>query len=270
MLQKSTTITSKTDVASSQAVVKLDKVGLFYRRNWFRSVFSRQRYKKGGSIFWALRDISFEVYQGEALGFIGRNGSGKTTCLYLINQVYQPDEGSVTTCGKVQMLTVGLGFKPELTGRENIRISSALLGINQQTLKLQIDDIIDFADIGSFIDEPVRTYSAGMRSRLGFAISTAIEPDILLVDEAMAPGDAAFRKKAVKRLESVLDRSGTIILVSHSPATLKKVCTRLVWMEKGSIIMEGPTESVLSDYADFAKHPHQWLKDHDKYQDGRQ
>jgi len=214
--------------------------------------------------FHALKDINLVIHEGESLGIIGRNGSGKSTVSMVISGTLPPDSGSVTVIGKAQLLSLGLGFKVEFNGRENVFINAALLGMKRQEIQESMDDIIDFSELGSFIDEPVRTYSAGMKSRLAFAVATVLRPDILILDEIMSTGDAAFRKKADKRMEDMRKSTKTIIIVSHGVNQLEKLCSRIIWMDKGIIVMDGDPTYVLSSYKEFSKNPAQWLMENTK------
>ncbi len=230
--------------------VVLDKVSLAYRRTAI-SHFSFKKHLRKSKKFQALKCISFTIYEGETVGIIGRNGSGKSTISMLISGALPVDAGILTTCGHVQLLSIGLGFQPKLTGRENVYINGALLGLSQKNIFRKMYEIEEFAEIGDFIDEPVRTYSAGMRSRLGFAIATAVRPDILILDEVMSTGDAAFRKKADKRMLAMREQTKTIIMISHNSQQIRRMCSRVIWLNKGELMMDGTPEVVLSKYDDF-------------------
>lgn len=240
--------------------ISIDHVSLCYRRtgNFFLA-FNKK--KRTSMEFWALRNASAFIYEGDTVGLIGRNGSGKSTFSMLISGALTPDRGKVTTNGKVQLLALGIGFRPQLTGRENVLISGSILGMSRKEIKLRMDEIEDFAELGDFFDEPIRTYSAGMKSRLGFAVSTAVQPDILILDEVMSTGDAAFRNKANKRIKEMRERTKTVIVVSHNPAQVKEMCSRVLWLEQGTLLMNGNTETILPIYECFCKNPDQWLTD---------
>ena len=198
------------------------------------------------SVFKALDGVSYQIGRGERVGLVGHNGCGKTTTLSIIGGVYKRYRGRVTVRGRVSMmLALGAGFCPELSGRENIVLNGVLQGKTRAEMLALMDDIVDFADIGPFIDAPVFTYSSGMQARLGFGIATAIEPEILLVDEVMAVGDADFAEKCETRINRLLSGGTTLILVSHSMADIRKYCTRVIKMDHGHVVADGPTEEVL-------------------------
>ena len=197
----------------------------------------------------ALHDISFNLHRGQALGIIGLNGSGKSTLLQIIAGVLPATSGTVLTHGRVAaLLELGSGFNPELTGRENIYINGAILGLTSARIDALLADIIAFADIGDYIDQPVKTYSSGMAVRLAFSVQVHVEPDILIVDEALAVGDAAFQAKAMARIEQILARGTTLLFVGHDLAVLKAFCHRAMLLERGRVVMEGLPEDVITEY----------------------
>ena len=198
--------------------------------------------------FWAVNDVSFELRRGECLGLIGRNGAGKTTLLKLLNGLIKPDHGRIEMRGRVgALIALGAGFNPILTGRENIYVNGSVLGLTRQEIQGKIAEIIEFAEIGDFIDTPVQSYSSGMLVRLGFAVATAIEPDIVILDEVLAVGDASFRAKCFKRMGSVL-RNCAILFVSHDSSQVSRVCTKALLLEHGSTSFHGKTEKALALY----------------------
>ena len=200
--------------------------------------------------FWAVNDVSFELRRGECLGLIGRNGAGKTTLLKMLNGLIKPDRGRIEMRGRVcALIALGTGFNPVLTGRENIYVNAAVLGLSRNDIGRKIDDIIDFAEIGDFIDAPVQSYSSGMHVRLGFAVATALEPDVLLLDEVLAVGDANFQAKCYQRISGMLTKAG-VIFVSHYPYHIQKVCNETMLLENGRTIAFGPPNDVLAHYAD--------------------
>lgn len=245
----------------SEPTIIFEDVGLCFERA-ARKFLSFNKNLRSKKLFWALRDISFTVYKGETLGIIGRNGSGKSTLSMICSGVLAPDTGKVTVYGRSQLLALGVGFNVELSGRENVFISGSLLGLSKKEITARMDEIEEFADIGEFIDEPVRTYSAGMRSRLGFAVATAVKPDILILDEVMSTGDQAFREKAMKRMREMRGLARSVIVVSHNPRQLRKLSTRVLWLEKGRILMLGKPPEVLDAYNNFCESPAKWLKNH--------
>ena len=202
--------------------------------------------RRSATEFTALEHFNLKINRGERVGLVGHNGCGKTTTLSIIGNVYKRYTGEVKVRGRVSMmLALGAGFCPELSGRENIFLNGILQGRTRAEMESLADDIIDFADIGQFIDAPVFTYSSGMQARLSFGIATAIEPEILLVDEVMAVGDANFAAKCEKRINKLLEGGTTLILVSHSMSDIRKYCTRVVKIDHGHIIADGPTNEVL-------------------------
>jgi len=200
--------------------------------------------------FWALSDISFELRRGESLGLIGSNGAGKSTLLKLLNGLIMPDQGRIAVRGRVgALIELGAGFNPILTGRENIYVNAAVLGISKRQVDQVIDEIIDFADLEEFIDAPVQSYSSGMRVRLGFAVAAQLKPDILIVDEVLAVGDAYFRRKCINYMQKLFESSETtVILVSHNLRNIEQVCERVIYLERGNIIAQGQTDQVISKY----------------------
>ena len=199
--------------------------------------------------FWANHDVSFDVNRGECVGLIGHNGAGKTTVLKMLNGLIKPDGGSITLRGRVgALIALGAGFNPVLTGRENIFINGAVLGLSRREISSQLDEIIDFAEIGDFIDTPVRSYSSGMQVRLGFAVATAMKPDILLIDEVLAVGDMDFRMKCMTRVKHMIDHGTAVVLVSHSMTSIRRVCTRTIVMDQGQVVHDGGVDPGISTY----------------------
>lgn len=199
--------------------------------------------------FWALKDVSFELRRGEALGLIGANGAGKSTLLKLLNGLIKPDAGQITMRGRVgALIELGAGFNPVLTGRENIYINAAVLGQSKKQVDGVIDEIIDFAGIRQFIDTPVRTYSSGMWMRLGYAIAAHLNPDVLLVDEVLAVGDLAFRRKSLEHMQNYLRNGGSLVLVSHSIYLLQTICQRALFINQGQVAFDGPAVEAVELY----------------------
>lgn len=203
--------------------------------------------------FEALRGISFEIPKGEIVGLVGRNGSGKSTLLRVLAGIFDPDSGTVDLHGAtVSLLALGVGFLKELSGRENIYLSAMLMGFSKQEIDRQIDEIIEFSELGRFIEKPVKTYSSGMTSKLGFSITAILKTDIILVDEVLSVGDARFRKKSFnKMLELISDKNRTVVIVSHDTKTIEKLCTSIIWLHDGEIMMDGPISKVLPAYNKF-------------------
>lgn len=203
--------------------------------------------------FWAVDDVSFEVKRGETLGIIGPNGSGKTTLLKMLNGIFWPDKGKITVRGKVAaLIAVGAGFHPMLTGRENIYINGAILGMSKEEIDKKFDSIVEFAGIGDFLDTPVKYYSSGMFVRLGFSVAVHCETDILLVDEVLSVGDTRFRQKSIKRMkEMITDSNKSVVFVSHNMYAVRALCKRAIWLNNGKMRAEGPSDYVVSEYERF-------------------
>ena len=204
-------------------------------------------------VYEALRGISFEVKKGEIMGIVGKNGSGKSTLLRAIAGIFSADSGSIELeSDSVSLLSIGVGFQKKLSGRENIILSGMLLGFSEQEVRDKMDEIIEFANLGKFIDMPVKTYSSGMYSKLAFSITAVLETDIMLIDEVLSVGDAKFKKKSYKKMqELIMDENRTVVIVSHSTETLEKLCTSLLWLDVGEIKMQGDTKTVLDAYNEF-------------------
>lgn len=201
-----------------------------------------------GRDFWALRDVDLEVERGTTMGVLGRNGAGKSTLLRVIAGNLRPTRGEVRVAGQPIFLQMGAGFNPDYTGRENVMLNGLVLGLERKKILERFDEIEAFADIGEFIDQPVRTYSSGMRSRLGFAVAVNVEPDILIVDEALSVGDAVFKQMGLQKMRELRDRGSTILLVSHSIGTVRGFCTRAALMHQGRLIASGDTAEIADRY----------------------
>ncbi len=207
--------------------------------------------------FWALKDVNFGIYQGEAVGIIGENGSGKSTTLKLVSRILDPTSGSVSVRGKVSaLLELGTGFHPELTGRENIFLNGSLLGIPRKEMADRYDAIVDFAEMSEFIDTPIKHYSSGMVMRLGFAVAINVDPDILLTDEVLAVGDEAFQRKCLDYIAALRRRGVTIIYVSHALDSVRSLCSRAIWLDHGKLIADGPANDVIDQYLTFENEKH--------------
>jgi lipopolysaccharide transport system ATP-binding protein len=207
-------------------------------------------YRNGSTAdFWALRDISFDVEAGETLGIIGRNGAGKSTLLKILSQITPPTEGRIVMRGRVaSLLEVGTGFHPELTGRENVFLNGAILGMSRAQVKARFDEIVAFAEIERFLDTPVKRYSSGMYVRLAFAVAAHLEPEILVVDEVLAVGDAAFQKRCLNKMGSVAGEGRTVLFVSHNMATVQRLCRSAILLGNGSIKARGATDEIVNHY----------------------
>jgi lipopolysaccharide transport system ATP-binding protein len=202
-----------------------------------------------GEIVWALRDVSFEIGRGEVVGIIGRNGAGKSTLLKILSRITAPTEGRAEIRGRVgSLLEVGTGFHPELTGRENVFLNGAIIGMRKREIRDKFDEIVDFADIPRFIDTPVKRYSSGMYIRLAFAVAAFLEPEIMLVDEVLAVGDTQFQRKCLGKMGDVARAGRTVVLISHNMGAISQLCPRAIWLDGGRVRMEGDTPAVVSSY----------------------
>ncbi|KAF0819024.1 Teichoic acid export ATP-binding protein TagH [Bacillus sp. ZZV12-4809] len=209
--------------------------------------------KSYGEDFYALRDVSFEAEKGDIVGFVGVNGSGKSTLSNIISGVVPPTSGTVEIKGQAALISVSAGLNNQLTGRENIELKCLMLGFSKKEIKEMEPSIIDFSEIGKFIDQPVKSYSSGMRSRLGFSISIHINPDVLIIDEALSVGDKAFAEKCLDKMNEFKKRGKTMFFVSHSIGQMKEFCEKAVWLEFGQIKMEGNINEVIPAYEKFLK-----------------
>ncbi len=199
--------------------------------------------------FWALNDVSFEIKQGEVVGIIGRNGAGKSTLLKILSRIVEPTSGEIAITGRVaSLLEVGTGFHPELTGRENIYLNGAILGMSKVEIKKKFDEIVAFSEVEKFLDTPVKRYSSGMYVRLAFAVAAHLEPEILIVDEVLAVGDAAFQKKCLGKMDDVAREGRTVLLVSHNMLSVQGLCSRAIWLHGGKVVEEGNSAQVISHY----------------------
>jgi lipopolysaccharide transport system ATP-binding protein len=202
-----------------------------------------------GETLWALRDVSIEVHEGEVLGLIGSNGAGKSTLLKLLSRISEPSEGVIELHGRVgSLLEVGTGFHPELTGRENIYLNGAILGMTRVDIGRRFDDIVEFSEISRFLDTPVKRYSSGMYVRLAFAVAAHLEPEVLVIDEVLAVGDAAFQRKCLGRMEDVADSGRTVLFVSHNMQAVRSLCTRVVQLQDGRVVDSGPPARIVDQY----------------------
>ena len=219
-------------------------------KEWFVGMFDgNARRARKSEVFSALRGINLEVRQGERLGIIGPNGAGKTTLVKCIAGIYEPTEGTVRVQGTITpLIEISAGFNPELSGRDNIYLHGAIRGLKRAEIRLREEEVVAFAEIGEFIDVPMKYYSAGMVSRLAFSVATTIDPQILILDEVFAAGDSAFVKKAKNRMRSIIDTAHILLFVSHAQDLVRDICNRTVWLDHGTIIEEGKPDEVLRCY----------------------
>lgn len=234
----------------------VDNLHIFYRglkKTSIRASWTKFRDKI--EIYEALRGVSFELEEGKILGIIGKNGAGKSTMLRAIAGVFSPDEGSIDLHGhSVSLLSIGVGFNSKLTGRENIYLSGMLLGFSEDQIAAKEKDIVNFADIGAFIDRPVKTYSSGMHSKLAFAITAILETDIMLIDEVLSVGDQRFKEKSYNKMKELIsDDTRTVVIVSHSLGTIEELCNEVLWLDDGEVVEQGNPADILPRYREFMK-----------------
>ena len=222
----------------AEFAISLSNVGLAYRERLL-----------AGKTTWSLKGVTLDIFKGETLGVVGRNGAGKSSLMKLLAGIIKPDVGTVVSHNStVQLLSLQVGFMSELTGRENVILSSLLLGMRRKDIEEKMDEIIDFSELGEVIDHPLKTYSSGMRARLGFAVSCQADPDLLLIDEALGVGDKRFREKSRAVIEQRMLSQRSFVLVSHSEGMLKEYCGRCIWIDAGELRMVGDTDDVLNAY----------------------
>lgn len=238
--------------------VKVENISKLYSMYAKRSekllhLFSVKRRQKEYKEFVAVSDVSFEVFEGETIGIVGLNGSGKSTLSNILAQVIEPSKGKLTINGETSLIAISAGLNNNLSGLENIDLKCMMHGLTQEQIDEVKQDIIDFADIGEYIRQPVKNYSSGMRSRLGFAIAVHTNPDILIIDEALSVGDSTFAQKCLDKLEEFKKEGKTIFFISHSAAQMKTFCDRVIWMDYGKLKEFGPKEDVIKNYVNFTK-----------------
>lgn len=216
---------------------------------------SWRNFGKKIELFEALKGVSFEIEEGKILGIIGKNGSGKSTMLKAIAGIFCPDKGSINLHDNtISLLSIGVGFNKKLTGRENIYLSGMLLGFDEEKIKAKEKEIIEFSELGKFIDKPVKTYSSGMYSKLAFSITAILETDIMLIDEVLSVGDKSFKEKSYNKMKELIsDEHRTVLIVSHSLGTIKELCDEIIWLNDGKIKMKGSPEEILPLYEEFMK-----------------
>ena len=240
-------------------MIRVEGIGIQFRRNRrasrsFKDLFAGSSRRSRPSEFWALRDVSFDVRRGEAIGVVGRNGQGKSTLLKLVAEVILPDEGTLTVSGGVApLIEITGGFVGDLTVRDNVYLTAGLHGMTKAEIDERFDEIIEFAEIASFVDTPYKHLSSGMKVRIAFAVISRLDEPIILVDEVLAVGDKAFREKCYRRIDEMLADGRTLFLVSHNERDLKRFCTRGLYLSRGSLVFDGPIDDALSRYN--ADHP---------------
>jgi ABC-type polysaccharide/polyol phosphate transport system ATPase subunit len=236
------------------ALIEVNRVSKFFRRNQGRKLLREQlvdmfRLRREHDFFCALRNVSFEVAEGESVAIIGENGAGKSTLLSLVTGLAQPDEGTVRVNGRVAaLLTLGSGFHPDLTGEENVYMNAALLGFSEREARAAFPAIVEFSEIGKFITEPIRTYSSGMTLRLAFSVAVHVNPAILIVDEVLGVGDAHFQEKCTTKIADLRRQGITMLSVSHSPAMVRGFCSRAIWLHHGELMRDGSADVVVEEY----------------------
>ncbi len=241
---------------SVKYLIRYHKAQVTFRETLIRSLLpNRSNWRQA---FWALEDISFEAQKGEVIGIVGRNGCGKSTLLQALAGIIGSDRGEIEVRGQIGcLLSFGAGFNPNLTGRENIFLCASMLGIENKVISTRIDEIIALSELGEFMDAPLRSYSKGMRVRLGFAIAVQIMPDVLLLDEMLTAGDAGFRERAGGLIENLAGEHRTILVASHSMGMMRKICTRVIWLEEGKIRMDGAPLEVTDAYLEDTRRRNQ-------------
>jgi ABC-type polysaccharide/polyol phosphate transport system ATPase subunit len=238
------------DHVSKRYWIRQESVAGQTASGWFGRLRNRFGHRRE---FWALQDVSFEVPRGQALGIIGHNGAGKSTILKLLSSITAPTRGEITIAGRIAaLLEVGSGFHPELTGRENVFLSGSILGMKRKEIHAKLDSIIEFAEVRPFIDVPVKRYSSGMYVRLGFSIAAHLEPDILLLDEVLAVGDATFQQKCQERIHNLHREGTTIVFISHDLAAVEEVCDRVLLLDRGQVVFDGDPDEVILKYQKMA------------------
>ena len=245
---------SSSDSAAPPPVIELRDVGLWFRLQHratrsLRELLTGREPQAAVKTKWALRGVNLTCREGESWGIVGHNGAGKSTLCLVLANILTPDEGVADVRGKVSALvTLGAGISPELTGRENVLLYASFLGIPRETIVANMDEIAEFSELCDALDDPVRTYSTGMRARLGFAVATSLEPEVLILDEVLAVGDRAFQQKSRARMEEMMSKSKCILTVSHSASFVRQVTTHCLWLDQGGVRMVGPTSEVLRAY----------------------
>lgn len=237
-------------------IVQAENISLKYKyiksmsfRNFIFSFLKKENYEKRTKIVHALKGISFKIEKGKTIGIVGANGAGKSTLLRVIGGIYKPDCGIIkVNTNSVSLLSLGAGFQNDLTGLENIYINGLLLGLDKNKIDDKLNKIIEFSELGDFINAPLRTYSSGMRSKLAFSIASHIEPELLLIDEVFSVGDEKFKRKSLNKIKQLISEERTVVIVSHSLGFIKQMCDEVIWLDNGQIKKIGATEEILSEY----------------------
>ena len=240
------------------AAIEIESVSkrfrVYHERNQTLKAAVMRRRRSVYEDFWALRDVGFEIPEGKTFGLVGDNGSGKSTLLKCLAQILYPDEGRLATHGRIAaLLEVGSGFHPELSGRDNVYLNGSILGMTKGEIDRKFDQIVDFSGVEQFIDQPVKNYSSGMYVRLGFAVAINVDPEILLVDEVLAVGDAAFQEKCSEKFADFRREGRTVVVVSHSMPSLRSMCDEAAWLDHGRLVQVGPAQTVLEEYLDSTR-----------------
>ena len=234
---------------SQRYVALRDVISESFKTFWSRIIHPEYYTHHNLEEFWALKDINLELKEGDRLGIVGRNGAGKSTLLKVLSQITEPTEGQIKIKGRIaSLLEVGTGFHPELTGRENIYLNGSILGMTRSEIKNKFDEIVDFAGVEQFLDTPVKRFSSGMHVRLGFSVAAHVEPEILVIDEVLAVGDASFQKKCIEKMNSVANEGRTILFVSHQIQTIEKLCNRSILIDSGKVVENSDTRRVIKKY----------------------
>ncbi len=236
-------------------IIRVEHVSMNFRRNMNRTtsmkewILSRVQRQLKYEDFFALKDVSFSVARGQVVGIIGTNGSGKSTLLKVISGIYRPSGGRVEVDGRIApMLELGSGFDTELSGKENIFLNGAIMGYSEEFLRSKYDEILAFAELGDFIGQPIKTYSSGMMMRLAFSVATLVDPEILIVDEILAVGDERFQARSQERMNRLMRNGTTVLMVSHNLGQIRELCNRVIWLDRGTLRMDGETEAVCDAY----------------------
>lgn len=242
------------EAGTREPVVEMRDVGVYFHLHRqqkinLRQAILRRQWRQRPEVLWALRHVDLTLYPGQVLGIVGPNGAGKSTLCLMLSQILQPDEGDLLIRGEVsQLVAFGTGLNPDLSGRANVRLLAAYLGIPRREIDAKLEEIIEFSELGTFVDEPMRHYSSGMKARLAFSVASTMNPEILILDEVFSVGDASFRRKSRARIEEMMSNCKLIAIVSHSSDFLRSLCTHGLWLEKGRVVQFGGAAEVLDAY----------------------